>query len=205
MLFITEGILIGLTLAILIGPIFITLMQISMQSGIKAGLIAGIGIWISDLIVIFLAWWGIQKINHWLQNPSFLFWQSIIGGAIIMIVGMVSLMTRQKAQPQQNLSKLRSRFSFFYQGFLVNFINPFTFVFWITMLSTRAMDAAMRTSDLILFFGAIIGTIITTDTLKVILAKKISNRLSPYHISIVQVVASLVLVVFGIFIIIQVF
>ncbi len=205
MLFIFEGILVGLTLAMLIGPIFITLTQISMQNGIRAGLTAGIGIWISDVIVIALAWWSIQKISHWLQNPSFLFWQSLIGGIIIIAVGIFSILNRNKAQIKHTNGSFKNYLSYFNRGFIVNFVNPFTFVFWITMLSSRALNPELKTGDLVLFFGSILITIILTDTLKIVLAKKISKKLSTYHISIIQLIASFTLVIFGIVIIIQTF
>lgn len=204
MILLAEGILIGLTLAILIGPIFITLLQTSMQDGIRAGLFVGLGIWISDIIAILLAWWGIQKITHWLQNPTFLLWQSIVGGFIFIVVGLISLIWKHKKyKAPSNQKTARYYINYFNKGFLVNFLNPFTFVFWITMLSNRAAQPSISTSDMIMFFCGILGTIIITDTSKVILAKKISTYLTPRHIDLVHKIASIILIVVGIVIIVQ--
>lgn len=204
MLLFTEGIVIGLTLAILIGPIFITLLQTSMQAGIKAGMVVGAGIWISDILAILIAWWSIQRINHWLENPTFLLWQSIVGGFIIIVVGFTSLFWKQNLKNQTNQRNARYYINYFNRGFLVNFINPFTFVFWITMLSNRASQPVVSPRDMILFFSGILGTIIITDTTKVILARKISTYLTPYHIGLIHKIGSLMLIIFGIVIIFQV-
>lgn len=53
MQYVFEGILLGLTLTILLGPIFVALTQTGIKHGIRAGISVGTGIWTSDLIVIF--------------------------------------------------------------------------------------------------------------------------------------------------------
>jgi len=62
MQYVFEGILFGLTLTILLGPIFIVLIQSSLENGSKAGLIAASGIWISDIIIVVLSLKFIQNI-----------------------------------------------------------------------------------------------------------------------------------------------
>jgi len=47
-----EGILYGLVLAAMLGPIFVALTQTAIEKGAKAGLTVGLGIWISDLLII---------------------------------------------------------------------------------------------------------------------------------------------------------
>ena len=51
-LLIWEGILYGLTLTILLGPIFVALTQTGIEKGITAGILVGSGIWISDIVII---------------------------------------------------------------------------------------------------------------------------------------------------------
>ena len=58
MQYVFEGILLGLTLTILLGPIFVALTQTGIKHGIRAGISVGTGIWTSDLLVIFTAWFS---------------------------------------------------------------------------------------------------------------------------------------------------
>lgn len=196
--------LIGLTLAILVGPIFITLIKISMQYGVKAGMAAVAGIWISDVLVIILAWWGIQKAGNWFQSPAFVYWQGITGGVIITIVGLVSFFSNRRYEADNNDDRKRSFFTFFTRGFLVNFVNPFTFVFWLTVLSAQLIHTNIIPMEIILLFTGILATILITDSLKVLLSKKISTFLTPHHISVFHKIASLILSLIGIFIIMRV-
>ena len=48
-----SGILLGLTLSILTGPILFTIIQTSIEEGFRAGITVASGIWISDLLFIF--------------------------------------------------------------------------------------------------------------------------------------------------------
>ncbi|MBK6665062.1 MAG: hypothetical protein IPG48_02630 [Saprospiraceae bacterium] len=64
MQFIAEGLLLGLTLAILIGPIFVALTQTGMQYGLKAGIAIGTGVWVSDVLVISAAYLFIHQLNE---------------------------------------------------------------------------------------------------------------------------------------------
>ena len=52
MQYIADGVMLGLTLTILLGPIFVALTQTGIQHGIRAGVAVGTGIWVSDFIVI---------------------------------------------------------------------------------------------------------------------------------------------------------
>lgn len=203
MLQVFEGVIIGLTLAILIGPIFITLTQISMQGGVKAGITAGLGVWISDIIVILLAWWGTLTISHWLHHPSFFFWQSIIGGIIFIAIGLVSVFSKKNHIQPSNSKNLRSRSSYFTKGFLVNFVNPFTFVFWLTIFSNYMVQSHTDKLDLFLIISSIMATIIVTDSLKVILSKKISIYLKPNHLIIFNKTAGAMLIIFGVVFIVR--
>ena len=61
---ILDGLLLGLTLAILLGPIFVALTQTGIQRGVRAGLSVGTGIWISDILVIVTAYFFIKEIDE---------------------------------------------------------------------------------------------------------------------------------------------
>jgi threonine/homoserine/homoserine lactone efflux protein len=69
--YILDGIILGLTLTILLGPIFVALTQTGIQHGIRAGVAVGSGIWISDLLVIISSWFFIRQIDDLAKNATF--------------------------------------------------------------------------------------------------------------------------------------
>ena len=88
---IAQGVLLGLTLAILLGPIFVTLSQIALEKGARAGIVASTGVWISDVIIISLCYVFIQRINYLVEDSTFTYWMGLLGGFILISFGAGAL------------------------------------------------------------------------------------------------------------------
>ena len=58
--YLLKGIMLGLLLSILVGPILFALIQAGIERGFRAGAMIGLGIWISDLLFILFAYFGIS-------------------------------------------------------------------------------------------------------------------------------------------------
>lgn len=194
---IAEGLLLGLTLAILLGPIFIALTETGLRHGIKAGIAVGSGIWVSDILVIVASYLFISRIHVLVQDPSFQFWMGAIGGLILIISGIVSVFKSTAKSSHTIPFNAKTYLGYFTKGFAVNFINPFTFAFWLSVMTTYVMGKGIDGFQIFLLFGTIMVTIMTTDTLKVILAKLIKTKLKPHHIGQFTRVAGVVLIIFG--------
>ena len=129
MQYIAEGLLFGLTLAILLGPIFIVLIQSSMENGSKAGLIAASGIWISDIAFVVLSLTFVQNISPYIHTKGFVFWVGLIGGIVLLGVGLVTFSKKPVINFDKKPIGKSGIFGYWLKGFMVNTINPFTFIF----------------------------------------------------------------------------
>ncbi|MFN8338417.1 MAG: LysE family transporter [Saprospiraceae bacterium] len=194
---IAEGLLLGLTLAILLGPIFVALTETGLRHGIKAGIAVGSGIWVSDVLVIVASYIFISRIHVLVQDPSFQFWMGAIGGLILIISGIASILKSTNKSTFTKPFDAKSYLGYFTKGFAVNFINPFTFAFWLSVMTTYVMGKGIDGFQTFLLFGTIMLTIMTTDTLKVVLAKLIKTKLKPHHIILFTKIAGIALVIFG--------
>ena len=87
---ILTGISIGLTLSVLLGPLFILLIQASIEYGSKGGLIAAAGIWVSDLIFLVLALNFVSRISSYINSDSFSYWLGVLGGCILIGIGIAT-------------------------------------------------------------------------------------------------------------------
>lgn len=200
MQYIFEGLLFGLSLTLLLGPIFIALTQTSIEHGSKAGITVGIGVWFSDAMILTLSYLFVQRLSRLVEDNSFVYWMGLSGGLVLITFGIGTFLKKSsfdKNEPAQKLSK-RNYAGFFTKGFLVNTVNPFTFLFWISVISTYVLSRGINNTQATLLFGSILLVIVTTDILKVVLAKVIRNKLQARHIDIFSKVAGVILFLFGV-------
>ena len=195
---ISQGLLLGLTLAILLGPIFVTLSQIALEKGARAGMVASTGVWFSDLIIITGCYIFIQRINYLVEDAMFTYWMGLLGGFILIAFGAGALFKKVEIVFGNSSHTTNDYFSFWTKGFLVNTVNPFTFIFWIGVISTYVIKAKISGLKSVVFFSSIMFVIILTDTLKVLLAKAIRNKLKQNHFTIFSRIAGIGLIIFGI-------
>ncbi|HZX63081.1 MAG TPA: LysE family transporter, partial [Bacteroidales bacterium] len=56
-----EGLLLGITVAITLGPALVALLQTSIKHGMKTGIFLAMGIFTSDLFLVVLAVFGVSE------------------------------------------------------------------------------------------------------------------------------------------------
>lgn len=195
---ILQGVFLGLTLAILLGPIFVTLTQIAIEKGARAGLVACSGVWVSDFLIITLCYLFVQKVNTFVQDATFTYWGGLLGGFILIVFGIGAFLNKSKIEFNQTKHTTNDYIGFWTKGFLVNTVNPFTFIFWIGVISTNVIKAKITNTEAIVFFATIMIVIMITDSLKVFLAKKIRNKLKQEHFNLFTKIAGAGLIIFGI-------
>lgn len=205
MIHLWNGILVGLALAILVGPILFSLIQRSIEQGVGAGLWVGIGIWVSDLIFIIGIMVGVAQISQLVESPLFKPLLGILGGFVLIGIGVGMFISKPKNNMNEiGLSLISSKWKLWLEGFLINTVNPFTVIFWTSVITSWAVKESLLSANSYLFFGGILGTIIFTDSLKIFLAKKIRTYLKPIHILKMRKISGLALFFFGLIMIVRV-
>ena len=94
-------------------------------------------------------------------------------------------------------------FALFFKGFLLNFINIGVLGFWLMIIITYGPQMEMKTERISWFFAAILFFYLLFDVAKIILAKQLKNKLTPQNIYKIKRVISIVIIVFGVFFILQ--
>jgi len=201
-----NGILVGLALAILVGPILFSLIQRSIEQGVKAGLWVAFGIWISDVLFILGIMLGVAHITKLVESPLFEPILGVLGGFVLIGIGASMFISKpvENMEDQEGIEILSSQWKLWLEGFLLNTINPFSVIFWAGLITTRSVDTELFSTNSYLFFGAVLGTIIVTDSLKIFSAEKIRTRLKPHHILKMRKFSGAVLFIFGIVMMIRV-
>ena len=196
-----EGIGWGLLLSVLTGPIFFTIVQVSMERGFRAGLALVSGQWLSDFIYIGLAIWGAGYMRMLDTDPAFKetlsFYLGTIGAIFLSILGLVLLLTQAKNKGTGSLSNSKTEVAFFIQGFLINTLTPFPIFFWISLMSS-AIGRGMQGIETVILLCTVMLVVILTDLLKVYAARKLGSFMNAKYTHLLRRVAGLALILSGV-------
>ncbi len=195
----------GILLCFMIGPVFFVLLETAAVKGFRAALVFDLGVVFADIVFIAIAYFSSYRLINNLKDEPALF---IFGGLIMVTYGVISFLKLKRVQKtiddtvEVELIK-KNYTSLFFKGFLLNFINVGVLGFWLLIILTFGPTLQLKTSRLILFFSAVIGTYLFVDIIKMLLAKKLKNKMTASNILKIKKVTSILLVIFGFSIMLQ--
>lgn len=195
-----EGALLGLLVAISLGPAFFAIIQTSINKGFKYGVAMAIGISFSDMILVTISYLIGAKLFDDPQNKVYV---GLIGGIILVIFGSVSWAKKPEILKRRSLKHTtptgKPLFLYTIRGFFLNIANPFLFFFWFGALGfvgKNAIEGQMLESTLI-FFAGTFSVVFATDILKSYIGNKIKGFLRPRKEIILNKIVGIALVIFG--------
>lgn len=207
-----QGIILGLTLAVTLGPALFSLLQTSIHRGFWAGARFALGISLSDITVLTFCYFGVSQI---LRNPENQFVAGIIGGSVLIAYGIYTFL--HKTPPIQNNNnndkdedinikiKVPKPITHILKGYILNITNPGVWALWVTAMTGISAGYEAKFSAIFYFFIGTLGTVFSTDILKCFIAHKIKNHLKPKSITGLNKFVGVLLIIFGIIVIITVF
>lgn len=193
---IIKGITLGLLLAISVGPIVFTVIKQSINNGKKGGLSFIAGISFSDICMVIVA----NVFTELFRNLIHFKKEFAIGGSILLVtVGVYYLFFKKVKVNQEGKQVIEFEpghyAKSFAKGFLMNILNPGIIVFWLTT-ATAFLDHDLE-QRIIIFSIALIFNL-GIDILKVLLADKLRQRLTPKNIHVINRINGIILIGFGI-------
>jgi threonine/homoserine/homoserine lactone efflux protein len=190
-----KGILFGLLLAVMLGPVFFALIQNSIIKGFKAGIYMAIGIAVADTSYIFLMYFGVKLFQN---NDVVSFWMGVLGGLIILISGILSVRKKTIHLESQEVNTQRTNFfKQFAKGFILNGINPFVLLYWLGVMTLVTKSYGYTQTEVIVFFSGIIGTLIITDFSKVALSHRLRTWVTPKRLNVLNKIVGVALILFS--------
>lgn len=199
-----QGFLLGLGLSILAGPMLFILIQTGIERGFRAGIAAGSGAWVSDILYIVAVFFGLSYVQGITEDQKgFEFYVALIGGTILIVMGIGALLQKTEMRKPQELARKKGYVWLWLKCFLINTFNPGAAFFWLGVMSTVVLDGNLVVNEAFVFFTTIMLTIILTDVLKVVLAKKIQPWLNLKRLKIIKLISGLALTVFGLVLILK--
>lgn len=193
-----KGVFSGLVLAVLVGPVFFTLLQTSIERGFKSGVYVASGIALSDSLYVALSYLGLSGLFN---SEEFQVYLSYFGGSIILCFGAYYLFIKSRRMMSfNNLEhvKEKSPLKLMAKGFLINGFNPMVLLFWIGTISIATGQLGYTTTGKALtFLASIILTVFITDIIKAKLADKLRLILTPRIVKAMNIVLGVVMFSLG--------
>ncbi len=190
---VVKGVLIGLFMAISVGPTLFAVIKYSMSNNYKAGLAFVIGVSVSDIMYVTIA----NVAAAWLVVlNSYGRYIAYGGAAILVTVGLVGLLKKADDDKAQEVKTISGRhyFRIWVSGFLINSINPGVIISWLAAVSaTMNKGGGYR----FVLFGTCLSLILAIDFLKVFLAEKIRVLLTPQRLGLLHRVSSFIILLLG--------
>ncbi len=196
----------GIILAFTIGPVFFVLLETSATKGFKSALIFNFGVMLADALFIVIAFFSTNKLLEKIKDdPNFL----VFGGVLLVVYGIITFTKTSKSfrtivreyhrvEIQKNYGKL------FLKGFLLNFINVGVLVGWVAFIII-ANSFTDTKGGVIVFLATILVTYFIVDIFKILIAKRLKNKLTPRRIFKTKKIIALVILAFGILLLSQAF
>ena len=192
-------------LAISIGPGFFMLLETSITKGFKAAFTFDLGIVFSDFIFILIAYFATNQILAQLKDNPVIY---IIGGLIMSSYGIVSYVALKKKfnekleDEDEDISKT-NYLGLFFKGFFLNIINIGILGFWMMVIITQGPQLEMKPFRIFTFFTFTLLFYLGIDVFKILLAKQLKHKLTPTNIYKIKRIISIVILIFGVFLILQ--
>ena len=204
-----QGILLGLTFAVLLGPAFFALIQTSIHRGFYRGAMLAVGIFISDLFALLVCYFGASQILG--EDPRKNIYFSVIGGIIMVIFGTYtfSRVVRNDSSDENANGESADQPSPFYvyiiKGFFLNALNPGMWFIWVTIVVSISANFGVNSRSIFLFLAGVLGTVFATDLLKCYISNQIKKFITPRIMTWMNRIVGIVLIGFGTYLVFNVF
>ncbi len=192
-----NGVISGIVLAFLIGPVFFTILQTSIERGFWSGFFVAIGVSLSDAFYIIICYLGVSQ---FFDTGNFREYLAYFGGGVLLMMGCYYLLVKSRKLAQYDPMKVQAKspYRLLIKGFVINGLSPMVLIFWLGTVGVATTKFGYVTpGTAIPFFSAIVGTVFLTDLIKAKLADKLRAVLTPGFIRTMNFVLGVVLVIFG--------
>ncbi|MBL7733233.1 MAG: LysE family transporter [Chitinophagaceae bacterium] len=190
-----KGITIGLLLSISVGPALFSVIKQSLNNGHKGGIAFAAGVFASDATLVLVA----NVFTEMFRSLRLYERQiGIVGSIFLVSMGIFFLFFKKvkvnEAGKQVFKHRKRDLAKISLAGYFMNLLNPAVIILWITISSSMILFPAQYK---ITVYTTCLLIALMADMLKVFMAGKIRNRLTPHNIHLINRLNGLILVGFG--------
>ena len=206
---ILKGIITGFVLSIMIGPVFFILLETSIRKGVRAAISFDLGVILSDLIYILIAYIFYSEVEHLAEGKNSEI-AKVIGGSLFVIYGLVTFFKKPKDPTIDNdgniIQNQKDYWLLFLKGFLLNFANPLVIFYWFSIMTLASKKTTMSNGEeapVLLLLAIIMTTFFIFDLLKILGAKQLRPLMTKTLLKALNQLIGIVFIGFGTFLLIN--
>ena len=132
------GIIVGLMIAMPVGPVNILCIRRTIGAGWRSGVISGLGAAAADMLYGGIAGFSITLVIQFLVREQF--WIRLLGGILLVVIGIFYFFKRPAALDAR-LQDRESAYSDIRSTFLLTLTNPTTVLSFVALLAALGMGA----------------------------------------------------------------
>lgn len=208
---ILKGLITGFILSVMIGPVFFVLLETSIRKGIRAGVALDVGVFVSDIIYILIAFLFYNEVKSLAEGQS----RDVakgIGGILFIGYGLITFFKTPKtvqlvAMKEREPSDWKEYRMLCLKGFLLNLANPLVIFYWFSVLSlgdSNQIEGLSSKVVLMLFISIILMTFFSIDLLKILGAKQLRPFITNKLMKALNQLIGIVFMLFGIVLLVQI-
>ncbi len=194
-----QGATLGLLLSVLLGPAFFALIQTSISKGFTSGAFLAMGIFLSDVFLVIICYFGLSNL---LDKPSIKFAIGALGALFFLGYGLY-LILNKKIKISTPEIRVREKGPSLMKGFLLNILNPTALIYWLGMVGLVSQIPDFKPRHVFYFFAGILTVVISTDLLKVYIAKVLQKYVTYFRILWLNRISGIVMMAFGAIVLIK--
>ena len=131
-----RGIIVGLMIAMPVGPVNILCIHRTIEAGWKSGVLSGVGAAAADMLYGGIAGFSITLVIQFLVREQF--WIRLFGGILLVLIGIWYFFKRPTPLDAQ-LQDRESAYSDIRSTFLLTLTNPTTVLSFLALLAALGM------------------------------------------------------------------
>jgi threonine/homoserine/homoserine lactone efflux protein len=185
--YILFGFVTGFISGISPGPLLALAVSETLKGNIKSGILVSLSPIFSDIPVLFLSLWILEKLENLQGILSFI---SVVGGIFLLYLGIENLKAKGRKVKSEKAGK-----NPFLKALFINFLSPYTYLFWFFVGAPLVKKTDLLTGFLFLFsyflgiFSSMFMVVLFTEGLKTFLESRFYTLIIKF--------TGLVLIIFG--------
>ncbi len=192
---ILEGMKYGGLLTLFVGPSFFYLIRVSLTKGYRYGIAFSLGILATDVLILCAIFFGFSA---FFQDVQVQVYASLLGGVALLVIGLRTFFYTKKPLPALHLAReladRRAYVGHIFKGAFINGLNPFTFVWWLGILTLVTAEYAYTNTHFMAFVLGVVGVVVSADIAKALLAHRIANLLNTHTLRLADRVVGVILI-----------
>lgn len=209
----------------MIGPVFFILLETSIKKGIRAGIALDVGVFLSDVMYILIAFFFYSEVKALAEGQS-KETAKVIGGFLFIIYGLFTYFkkpTTMDDPKNRDTSQLldidisgnkanrepsdwKAYRMLCLKGFLLNLANPLVVFYWFSVLTlgdANKIEGWSANAVLLTFVGIILLVFFSIDFLKIVGAKQLRPFITNKLLKSLNLLIGIVFMAFGVVLLAQ--